>query len=252
MYIGNKIIFREKVSSTNDVAETLIREGAAGDGTIIWAGEQLSGRGQKGNLWESESGMNLTMSLILRPNFLSPEKQFLISKVISLGLAGFLKGYIDNVTIKWPNDIYVRGDKIAGILIESSISGNIIDSTISGIGLNVNQEKFTSGAPNPVSMKNITGNEYRIEEIISELCNHLNYWYTRLADGDYSTIDSEYRSSLYRLDRVAPYIVSGLKIDGIIRGVDQFGHLLLEDEGGSVRKFAFREIEFTQPQSPSH
>ena len=113
MYIGHKKIFREKVSSTNDVALSLLKEGKGSDGTVIYAHEQLEGRGQPGNSWEGEPGMNLTMSIILHPRFLNPEKQFLISKVISLALTDLLSEMTGEMKIKWPNDIYVRGDKIA-------------------------------------------------------------------------------------------------------------------------------------------
>jgi len=244
MHIGHSVIFREKVSSTNDLAESLIRDGEGSDGMVIYSHEQVSGRGQPGNEWEGEPGMNLTMSIILRPNFLHPEKQFLISKVISLALSDLLTNLAVEIKIKWPNDIYARGDKIAGILIENSLSGNIIDYSIAGIGLNVNQVNFKSGAPNPVSLRNITGETYQVDKLIMELCTHLNWWYTRLRDGDHSTIDGEYRGLLYRLDEQATYMVSGLRIQGTIRGVDRFGHLLVEDEGGTIRKFAFREIVF--------
>lgn len=244
MYIGRKIIFRDKVSSTNDLAAELTRSGEAADGTLVWSHYQTGGRGQAGNRWESEIGMNLTLSLILKPNFLNPEKQFLISKIISLALKDLLAESGIETEVKWPNDIYFRSDKIAGILIEHSITGSIIDTSICGVGLNVNQVRFTQGAPNPVSMKIITGITYDTEKLLTLLCGHLNYWYTRLTDGDYRTIDIAYEQSLYNFGTVASYSVSGLKIKGVIRGVDSWGRLLLEDEGGSVRKFGFREIEF--------
>ena len=244
MYIGRKIIFRDKVSSTNDLAAQLAKSGEASDGSIVWSHYQSGGRGQSGNRWESETGMNLTMSIILKPFFLNPEKQFLISKVISLALKDLLAESGIETEIKWPNDIYFRSDKIAGILIEHSVTGSIIDTSVCGVGLNVNQVRFTMGAPNPVSMKMVTGASYDIEELLSLLCGHLNYWYTRLTDGDYATIDTAYEHSLFNYSTVAGYSVSGLKIKGIIRGVDNWGRLLLEDEGGSVRKFAFKEISF--------
>lgn len=246
MYIGRNIIYREVVTSTNDLAESLLKSGEDCDGAIIYAGEQTSGRGQKGNSWESSPCMNLTMSLILRPRFLPPDKQFLISKIVSLAIVDLLRNYLDDLTIKWPNDIYVKGDKIAGILIEHSTIGNFIDSSIAGIGLNINQESFVSDAPNPVSMKMITGEKYMVSEIVKELASHLNYWHTRLVDGDYTSIDREYLSLMYLSGKPAQYRVYGLNIEGIIRGVDRFGHLLLEDEGGSIRAFAFGDISFIQ------
>ena len=246
MYIGRKILFHDTVSSTNDLAAELLASGEAGDGTIVQAGEQQKGRGQAGNRWEAEPVKNLTMSLILRPHYLSPDKQFLISKMVSLAIVDLLKEYTANISIKWPNDIYVGGDKIAGILIEHSISGNIIDSTIAGVGLNINQVDFSPDIPNPVSLKMVTGFNHPVKQVLKQLCTHLNYWNTHLVDGDYSTIDNEYHSLLYRLDTLSTYICNGLRVNGTITGVDGCGRLLLRDEGGAIKRYGFREISFTQ------
>jgi BirA family biotin operon repressor/biotin-[acetyl-CoA-carboxylase] ligase len=246
MKIGDKILYRERVTSTNDLAEVLLKGGEAVDGTIIYAGNQIEGRGQKGNRWESSSGMNLTMSLILQPQYLAPERQFMISKAVSLSIVNLLKDYSDHVSIKWPNDIYIRGDKIAGILIENSIIGNTIECSIAGIGINLNQETFSNDIPNPISLKIITGKNFVVKDIIDDLSIHLNYWYSMVAVGDFETIDIEYTNCLYQFGIPSTYIISGLSITGVIRGVDQYGHLLLEDDGGVVKPYAFKDIAFSR------
>jgi len=124
MDIGSKIIYREIVSSTNSVAARLMDTEGLSEGTVIYTSHQTNGRGQGGKEWESEAGMNLCMSIILYPAFILPEHQFQISKIISLALYDFVSLYADNVSIKWSNDLYVKNDKIAGILIEHSLSGN--------------------------------------------------------------------------------------------------------------------------------
>ena len=122
--IGKHIIQLEKVPSTNDYALKLLSKSTPEEGTIISTNSQTMGKGLAGNGWESQAGKNLTISIILKPSFLNPSKQFYISKIIALAVHEFLSGQLKNVRIKWPNDIYVNNDKIAGILIENSVIGN--------------------------------------------------------------------------------------------------------------------------------
>ena len=153
MIIGSNLLFFENLPSTNTHAADLLKKNNLPEGTIVYTNYQSAGRGYSGNRWESEDGKNLLISIVLFPSFIKPEDQFYISMAVSLGICDFLKRYIPDCSIKWPNDIYVNNDKIAGILIESSITGNKIEYTIAGIGLNINQEKFISDAPNPVSLR---------------------------------------------------------------------------------------------------
>lgn len=147
MIIGSKIVFIKNLPSTNTYAVSLLKEGDIPEGTIIYTNFQASGRGQMGNTWESEDGKNLLISIIIFPKMIKPAKQFIISKTVSLGIYDFLRRHINNVLIKWPNDIYVNNDKIAGILIENSLLNDEIESTIVGIGINVNQQKFLCRLP---------------------------------------------------------------------------------------------------------
>ena len=132
----------------------LIKNTEVAEGTVVLAKEQTSGRGQVNNTWESSYGDNLLMSIVLYPEFLHAGNQFLLSKFVSLAIVDFLSYYLENVTIKWPNDIYVGNKKIAGVLIENSLRGAFISSSVVGIGLNVNQTEFSSSIPNPTSLKN--------------------------------------------------------------------------------------------------
>ncbi|WP_301748249.1 biotin--[acetyl-CoA-carboxylase] ligase [uncultured Duncaniella sp.] len=147
-----------KIESTDSTSSHLagIAEGCA-HGTAVMARVQTAGRGQRGNSWEAEPGMNITLSLLLRPEGLEPARQFIISQAVSLAIVEMLDNFIgaDAVSIKWPNDIYVNDSKIAGILIENVISGSAISRSIVGVGLNVNQTEFLSDAPNPVSLKQL-------------------------------------------------------------------------------------------------
>ena len=145
-----RIIHLDTVGSTSSYLASLGAEAA--HGTVVMAREQTAGRGQRGNSWEAEPGMNITLSLMLHPKGLPPARQFVISRAVSLAIVGMLDKYVDDVTIKWPNDIYIGDRKICGILIENTITGSTINRCIVGIGLNVNQTEFRSDAPNPVSL----------------------------------------------------------------------------------------------------
>ena len=149
-------IHLESIRSTN----TYLAQNAEGavHGTVVYADCQTAGRGQRGNSWESADFKNITMSMLLRPANVKPSCQFWLSEAVALAVVHTLDRYIDNgVSIKWPNDIYWNDRKICGILVEHSLSGGKIDHTIAGIGLNINQEKFLSDAPNPVSLRQIIG-----------------------------------------------------------------------------------------------
>lgn len=204
--IGKNIIEIEETGSTNLYASDLLRSKEIPEGTVISAFRQSSGRGLGSNSWESEAGKNLTISIILYPSFLPIEKQFMLNKVVSLGVYDIITKLIENtnslvnksiVKIKWPNDIYIGDKKVSGILIENAIIGNKFLHSIVGIGININQEIFLSDAPNPVSLKNITGKEYGLKECLELLCSYLDKRYFQLKNDNYKAIDKDYLSTLY-------------------------------------------------------
>ena len=140
MIIGSVIKFHKELTSTNDQAFMLLKTINPVEGTVIYADFQKAGRGQKDNKWESEKGKNLLLSIILYPTSIRPEDQFYLSMAVSLGICDFIDSFFPGSKIKWPNDIYINDDKIAGILIENSVMGETIESTIAGIGININQK----------------------------------------------------------------------------------------------------------------
>jgi len=246
MIIGSRFIFKETIDSTNTYAYRLLQEGPLPEGTVIHANLQMAGKGQTGNSWESEEGKNLLFSIVLFPDQILPENQFIISMTISLGICDFLRSFVNNCKIKWPNDIYVADDKIAGILIENSIFGNRILSTIAGIGLNINQEVFLSDAPNPVSLKMLTGKSYDIGICLQQLVGELDKRYEELLSGKLSKIKTEYISSLYKLNEWHNYKTDSLILYGRIVSVTDTGRLQIEDSSNNMHEFSFREIDFTR------
>ncbi len=244
MHIDYKYLYYENVSSTNELAAELIKQKKAGHGSVVVAGNQTAGRGQRNNTWHSDPLMNLTMSVILRPGFIRPEQQFYISKIISLAVSSSLLQFSDDFSIKWPNDIYCGSDKIAGILIEHSIIGNNISYSICGIGLNINQTVFPESLSNPVSIKAITGKEINIQEIQDRMLSSLSSLYNLLEQGNTTEIDNAYSEQLYLLGKESEFRSADKTFYGTICGVNNSGQLIVRDQSGSEKIFSFKEIEF--------
>lgn len=244
MIIGSHILQHEKVSSTNTLAAALLRDSYPPEGTVITASYQETGRGQPGNSWESEPGKNLLMSVILYPVMVRPADQFIISRMVSLAVYDLVSARTSVARIKWPNDIYVGNDKIAGILIENSIMGQTLGSSVAGIGLNVNQTGFRSGAPNPVSLKQVTGKAHDLKDITGELISLLDRRYGMVVRGEGALLESEYHAVLYRAGEWQRYSDSSGGFEGMIERVMHDGMLLVRRRDGSSREYAFREIDY--------
>jgi BirA family transcriptional regulator, biotin operon repressor / biotin---[acetyl-CoA-carboxylase] ligase len=244
MIIGSKHLFFESLTSTNTFTRELLNENELPEGAIIQAGFQTAGRGQKGNGWESERGKNLLVSILLFPSMIQPSDQFLISMFVSLGVCDFVKRFELPCSIKWPNDIYVKDDKIAGILIENTISGNEISNSIAGIGININQISFQSDAPNPVSLGILTGVVYDLGTCLDQIASDLDRRYKQLIAGDTRKIREEYTSALYLMDRQASFHDSNGQFKGHITGVTDDGRIMIRDLKGRIRKYSFKEVGF--------
>lgn len=244
MIIGSKLFFFESLPSTNIHAALLLKNEKLPEGTIVYTDYQSAGRGQMGNKWESEDGKNLLISIILFPSMIIPVNQFFISMTLSLGICDFLKRFIPSCSIKWPNDIYVNNDKIAGILIENSIIDNQIENTIAGIGLNINQVKFLSDATNPVSLSILTGLNYDLPICLNQLTSDLDKRYKQLKSECFSKIKFEYVSQLYRLNEWADYRDQSGSFAGRIISVADDGRLRIERRSGSIIEYFFKEVDF--------
>jgi BirA family transcriptional regulator, biotin operon repressor / biotin---[acetyl-CoA-carboxylase] ligase len=245
MIIGSNLIFIDNLTSTNNYALALIRKNPPAEGTIVYTNYQKGGRGQKGNHWESERGKNLLISIILYPSAVSPPDQFIISKAISLGICDFLIEYARNVYIKWPNDIYVENDKIAGILIESSVIAGKIENTIAGIGININQINFSNYSPNPVSLSLLTGRTYDPFDCLKKVSYFLDKRYKQLVDRKYTEIDSDYLLKLYRYREWHKFKDINKTYTGRIISLTQSGLLQIEEQNGLINEYSFKEVDFS-------
>ena len=242
--IGNLIVRLDEVDSTNNYANRQIRENAPEEGTVFLALDQTAGRGQQKNTWESAPGENLVFSIVLVPEFLEIRDQFMLSKVVSLGIYNALNKYVSDLKIKWPNDIYVGNKKLGGILIENSIMNASLKNSVVGIGINVNQEVFKSDAPNPVSLKMLTKEHFNCDAVLAEILSGINSYYNLLRQGRFETIDREFESVLFRLNEIHSYKANNEVFEGRIRGVNKIGQLIIQKESGQILEFHFKEVEF--------
>jgi BirA family biotin operon repressor/biotin-[acetyl-CoA-carboxylase] ligase len=244
MIMGSKILFFPSMTSTNAYASQLLKNGMLPEGTVIYTNYQTAGRGYFGNKWESEDSKNLLVSIILYPSFLKPEDQFYISMAISLGICDFLRSYINECTIKWPNDIFVKNDKIAGILIDSALSGNKIEYSVVGIGLNINQEKFSKYVPNPTSLHLLTKKKYNITDCLNTLLTIIDLRYKQIIAGETGPIKKEYISKLYRYNEWSKFMDINGPFTGRIDTVADDGRIVIEKQDSKFCEYAFKEVDF--------
>ena len=257
--------------STNTLLKELIAKGE--EPRFIYAGYQTAGRGQSGNGWESEEGKNLLCSILIKSTehrTQSTEHRtqdtdlfcpFYLNVAVSVAVHRVIQSVLcqqsgpcslsEAVSIKWPNDIYWQDKKIAGILIENAIIGNELKYAIAGIGLNVNQTEFVSNAPNPVSLKQITGKNYNLDELMHRL-------YEEVQKALQEDVWEEYKAHLYRREGFWPFVEREVtttptmnadptaqgQFMARIREVLPTGEIVLEDQEGKERKYHFKQIRY--------
>ncbi|MES2829127.1 MAG: biotin--[acetyl-CoA-carboxylase] ligase [Bacteroidota bacterium] len=246
LFIAQKLIHLEAVDSTNNYLKVLLSKSEPlAEGTVILADNQFSGRGQRGNTWLSEPGLNLTFSILLNPTLLKVEHQFKLNMAVSIGIKNALCKYVpEEIKVKWPNDIYFGKKKIGGVLIENTLQGNVIKHSIIGIGINVNQREFGS-LPNgrASSIAEILQQDVDLRTILEQICHCIEAQYLRLLAGSGKTQHQEYLNCLYLYGLPSTFKSSEGNFVGIISDVANTGELLLKTEEGD-RHFGFKEIEF--------
>ena len=234
-----------RLGSTSEDAEKWILQERPTEGSAVLADYQSRGQGMAGNTWESEAGKNLLVSIVLYPAFLPAEEQFMINKVVSLAVKECVRNLsgLNEISVKWPNDVYAGNRKIAGILSRSSIRGREIEYTVAGVGLNVNQEKFDKYVPEAVSLKMLTGKEFEIGRVLKALGTGLEKYYVMLRQGSQKEIDQQYLNSLYRFNREAGFTSDGKSFKGIIKGVNRYGFLIVSTDG-TEKEFDIKDVQF--------
>ena len=239
-----KYIHLEQIDSTNAYLQ---RQQSECDirNWVVSADEQTAGKGMGSNGWESEVGKNLTFSLALDTGFLPAERQFLLSEAVPLGIIEVLDTLLpsEKLSIKWPNDIYFENRKLAGILINSTIKANMMDISIIGIGLNVNQMKFQDWPTHPISLKMVTGKEYDLKPLLEQIAERILIKVQQLKSSPPS-IEKDYLKRLFRYRTWADYEVEGKVLRLFMTGIDSFGRLQLLDTENKPYCFDIKEIRF--------
>ena len=244
--IGNTHIRLPAIGSTNAYALELISKSKPAEGILISTVDQTAGKGQAENVWESESGKNFTGSIILYPTFLHPREQFRLNQAISLAVWDTVHDLVgEEARIKWPNDIYVENRKICGLLIQNSITSQKIQSSIIGIGLNVNQINFSNKIPNATSVKKEVGEECDLQKVIDLLCTKIGQYYLQLRTRNFDLINRAYLRRLYQFEAEAFYqnTADGSIFSGKITGTTPHGKLKIDTQTGE-RIFDLKEVKF--------
>ncbi len=242
VFLGKDLQILTDCHSTNDVAVSRLRSGMATEGTVILTHNQTQGRGQRSNTWHAKPGLNLTFSMVFKPNFLSVDRQFVFNMAIALGVQKELCRLVTGITIKWPNDfLSPEGKKIGGMLIENTLSANRIAASVAGIGINVNQREFP--VPETTSLANLTNKSYSLEQLLENLMVSVETYYLKLKAGEQETIHEEYLSQLYQFGTWASYEDEQV-FTGKILGVGKHGHLKIEKQNGTMASYDLKQIRF--------
>ena len=271
-----RMIELDEVSSTNTFLRDY-RPIRPTELTLVTAEYQSAGRGQATNRWESERGENLLFSILAHPRELPLSHIFLLSEAIALSIREAIirrlsegrnkrlnKGDMevlrgcaeDKVTVKWPNDIYVGDCKIAGILIENEFQGTSISRCIIGCGVNINQSLFhfptlapTGRAgeglsPTPTSLFQLLGHDTECHFVLEDIMEGFTRRYAQIQAGQYEAIQREYHAALYRNVGFYDYTDAHGTFRAEITQVEPSGHIVLRDEMGRIRRYAFKEVAF--------
>lgn len=240
--IGSAYLYLPQTASTNTYCRNLLsEEPQPPNGLVVRTGYQYEGRGQRGNVWQVQAGLNLTFSCVVYPHFLAPPDQFYLNMAVSLSVIDLLDSYAQGAVMKWPNDIYIGRRKICGILIENSLMGSKLQSSIIGIGININQTEFEGLTATSLALEN--GSTYDLEELMRQWCSCMQARYDLLMVGRFFDLKTAYLQRLWGLNTVVNYTKEGEPTQGVIKGVNTAGQLVMEENGSEIF-YNFKEISF--------
>lgn len=237
------IIKLNATDSTNSYLKDLTLSGTPEDYTVVIAEQQRKGRGQMGTVWESESGKNLTFSILKLLNNVDVTQSFALNMHVSLALYNALKRLqVPRLCIKWPNDILSGTDKLCGILIENILSGKRIQASVIGIGLNINQTNFNT-LTNVSSLKLVLGKSHNVAEILQLITEELERELSCIPTSDINALQSRYEKQLFRKDKPSTFEdKDGQLVMGFIKGVSAQGKLRVALEDAIVKEFDLKEL----------
>ena len=238
-----KMIKLDAIDSTNSYLKRLLLTENINDFTVVVSKHQTNGRGRNGNLWVNKPSLNLAFSVYKRFINFSVNEKFMLNVVSSVSVYEVLKKYkLNNLTIKWPNDIMTENKKIAGILIENSVRGNKINHSVIGIGININQSQFLD-LPNATSVFLESGNKHSVDKIAVELKDAVEKNFTNFELKETELIEF-YNNVLFKRNIIADFTtVNAKKIQGTIIGVNKEGTLSLKQKNHKVFEYSENQIK---------
>ena len=242
-WLGQKLYCLEETDSTNIQAKRLAEEGAP-EGTLVIADMQSAGKGSRGRCWESPKGTGIFMSAVFRPKLL-PVKASMITLVAAYSIASELrKTYGLDVKIKWPNDIVLNWKKIVGILTEMSSEMDFIHYIVTGIGINVNMEKFPEElADKATSLYMESGTRFQRAKLAASFLNRMEKDYEQFAaQGSLAFLKDAYNEMLINRGETVRILQYQGEWCGIARGINENGELLVEKSDGTIREVFSGEV----------
>lgn len=231
----------QTINSTNDYTLSLKDSTVFKEGLVVTANYQSCGYGQRGKVWQSNTDENLLLSVIIEPN-IKIDEQFLISKIVSLSVCDLLKSFDIDAEIKWPNDILVLKQKIAGILIQNKLHGNYITHSVIGLGFNVNQLVFKTYSPKATSLRLHQNSKYEVSKIQDQFLGFLFERFKSLKG--VNDLDDDYLKALFLKEKIAAFESDNKQFMGVIKGVTETGKLLIQLDDDSIIEFENQEIKY--------
>lgn len=239
-----KVVKVDAISSTNSFLKDFVKNHPERKMYCVVAQHQVEGRGQRGTLWESEAGKNLTFSVYLQDLESMYKETFKLSALVALALKNVLTTYdIPKLSIKWPNDILSRQFKIGGILIENMMTQNRKGASVIGVGLNVNQTSYTN-LPKASSMKLLSDKSFDLDALLNDILFEFEKIPTLFNNSSYRDVILDYYDSLFRYNKVTMLqLPDGSLVQGLLRGVDNYGKLVVEFDDDKLESFDIKEIQ---------
>jgi BirA family biotin operon repressor/biotin-[acetyl-CoA-carboxylase] ligase len=243
----------EELESTNAAAIRALNAGEeVANGAVFLTDAQTSGRGQGSNHWHASPGDNLTLSMAAYPDHLAVGRLFALNQLSGLAVADTVKHFLSDelaatVRLKWPNDVYVGTQKIAGILVQNGLRGNTVSWSVLGIGLNVNETNFPKNLEKTAtSLALLAGRDLDLKTVLDYLLERLAANYKLSTPGLLRELDNRYHQQLYRLNVPGRYQLTetGANFFAVLRGINDAGQLRLELAEGGERVFSLREVRF--------
>lgn len=238
------VIKLSAIPSTNTFLKELSVNQKIENFTVVVAENQVAGKGQRGNVWVSESGKNLTFSVYLNDFDFQQYGYYLLNVLVPVAVVEALQKFqIENLRVKWPNDILAENKKIGGILIENTFKSQTEIASVIGIGLNVNQKVFDT-LPQAWSLSVLSGRLFEKEELLYAIVNSIKTSIEDLSEVEAGLIWQKYHKLLFRKDKPSTFVDtnSNSRFVGIIRKVTDTGLLQLELEDGVLRNFEMKQI----------